>query len=167
MEEITKNEAAQPEKKGEFAQQLIDALIHLVYRFVYFLFVLPYGLWRKAVVRMSEQKKNGALNVTEIQSEFPFLSWLKRFVFDFLIDGLTVIAWLLFLIIFFVENGKGLKYMGFFEVLMSLYVIYITPTILAIFRDALVIFFIMPIRWLISLFRRPAKTYDLNHTGIK
>lgn len=57
--------------------------------------------------------------------------------------------------------------MGFFEVLMSLYVIYLTPTILAILRDVLVIFIIMPIRWLISLFRRPAKTYDLNHTGIK
>lgn len=167
MEEITKNETSQTENKGEFAQQLVDALIHLIYRFVYFLFVLPYGLWRKAVVRMSEQKKNGALNVTEINSEYPFLSWLKRFIFDFLIDGLTVIAWLLFLIIFFIENGKGLKYMGFFEVLIYLYVIYLTPTILAILRDALLIFVIMPVRWLISLFRRPAKTYDLNHTGIK
>ena len=116
---------------------------------------------------MSEQKKNGSLNVSEINSEFPFLSWLKRFVFDFLIDGLTVIAWLLFLIFFFIEEGKALKYMGLFDVVLALYVIYITPTILAIFSDALVIFFIMPIRWLISLFRRPAKTYDLNHTGIK
>lgn len=112
MEEITKKETSQPENKGEFLQQLIDALIHLIYRFVYFLFVLPYGLWRKAVVRMNEQKKTGALNVTDINSEFPFLSWLKRFIFDLLIDDITVIAWLVFLIYFFAVYASYFCYLA-------------------------------------------------------
>lgn len=165
MEEVKNEQVTKPENKSEFGKQLLDAVIHLLYRFAYFLFILPFGLWKKAVIRMSEQKQNSALDVTAIKTEYPFLSWLKRFVFDFLIDGLTVIAWLLFVIVFFVENGRSLKYMGFFDVVLSLYVIYWSPVLLAIMRDMLTIFLIYPIRWLISFFRRPAKTYDLTHVG--
>ena len=165
MEENTISQVPQPENKEDFGKQLLDAVIHLLYRFVYFLFILPYGLWKKAVIRMSKQKKEKALDVTAINSEYPFLSWLKRFTFDFLIDGLTVIAWLLLLIFFFVKFGSALKYMGFWWIVMSLYVIYLSPVILAIVRDLLTIFVVMPVRWLISFFKRPAKTYDLTHVG--
>lgn len=165
MEEIKNEQVTNPENNSEFGKQLLDAVIHLLYRFAYFLFILPFGLWKNAVIRMSKQKKDGALDVTAIKSDYPFLSWLKRFVFDFLIDGLTVIAWLLFLIVFFVENGRALKYMGFFDVVFSLYIIYWSPVLLAIMRDMLTIFLVLPIRWLISFFKRPAKTYDLTHVG--
>ena len=32
-------------------------------------------------------------------------------------------------------------------------------------RDCATLFVILPIRWLISFLRRPAKTYDLTHVG--
>lgn len=164
MEENSMNTAPQP-KNEDFTKQLIEAIIHLGYRLAYFLFILPFGLWKNAVIRMSSQKENHTLDVTGIKSEFPFLSWLKRFTFDFLIDGLTVIIWLVGLILFFVTNGSNLSDMGFFPVLIALYMIYWAPASLAIFRDCLTLFVVMPVRWLISYFRRPAKTYDLTHTG--
>lgn len=171
MEENTFNsQVPQPENKEDFGKQLLDAVIHLLYRFVYFLFILPYGLWKNAVIRLSKQKKENALDVTAVKTEYPFLSWLKRFVFDFLIDGLTVIAWLVGFIVFIIGICKGsLKYMDFGEaltfILGTLYVIYWAPVALAIIRDLLTLFVVMPIRWLISFFRRPAKTYDLTHVG--
>lgn len=159
------NQAPRPENNEDFVKQLVDALIHLLYRFAYFLFILPFGLWKNAVMRMSKQKENHALDVTSVKSEFPFLSWLKRFTFDFIIDGLTIIWWLVGLIVFFVVNGKYLGQMGFFPVLIALYGIYWMPATLAIIRDCLTLFVVMPVRWLISFFRRPAKTYDLTHVG--
>ena len=147
---------------NEFVQQLTDALIHILYRLVYLLFILPYGLWKSAVIRLSKQKKESALDVTGIQSEFPFLSWCKRFTFDFLIDGLTTLAWPLFLIY---ELSENMLRGGFWPVMIGLYIIYWAPGTLAIIRDLLTIFVVMPIRWFLSFLRRPAKTFDLTHVG--
>ena len=36
-----------------FSKQLVDALIQVFYPIFYFLFLLPYGLWKNAIVRMS------------------------------------------------------------------------------------------------------------------
>ena len=171
MEESTFNsQVPQPENNEDFTKQLVDAIIHLLYRFAYFLFILPFGLWKNAIIRLSKQKREHALDVTAVKTEYPFLSWLKRFIFDFVIDGLTAIAWLIGFIVFIIGICQGeLKGLGFWDVLtailMTLYCIYWAPVALAIIRDLLTLFVVMPIRWLISFFRRPAKTYDLTHVG--
>ena len=145
MEENLQNATTpKPEKNNEFVKQLLDALIHLGLRLFQVFILLPLDFWKNAVVRMSKQKNEGALNITT-QSDFPFLSWIKRFVFEFVIDALTFIAWPLF----------------FF----TLYMVYFMPVILSIVRDLLNLVIVLPIRWILSFLRRPAKTYDLNHTG--
>ena len=161
MEDIKKvQENAENES---FGKQIGAAMLHLLYRFAYLLGILPFGLWKNAIIRLSKQKKECALDVTAIESEYPFLSWCKRFIFDFLIDGLTAIAWPLFLIESFIEGEW--KFITFISAIVLLYTIYWSPVILAILRDVLTIFVVMPIRWLISFFKRPAKTYDLTHVG--
>lgn len=145
-----------------FSQQVIDAAIQVVYPIVYFLFLLPYGLWKNAVVRMSNQKQSHALDVTNIKSEWPFLSWLKRFVFEFVFDALIVIWWLIGLILFAIGGGFS---EGFIGILFGLYGIYFAPITISIMRDCATLFVVLPIRWLISFLRRPAKTYDLTHVG--
>ena len=77
-----------------FKDHFINALLHFLYNyFVYFLFVVPFDLWRKAVVRLSEQKSAGAINIKKIKSQWPFLSFLKSFTIDFLIDGFILMSY--------------------------------------------------------------------------
>lgn len=171
MEENLQNvKAPKPEKNNEFVKQLLDALIHLGLRLFQVFILLPLDFWKNAVVRMSKQRNEGALNITT-QSDFPFLSWIKRFVFEFVIDALTFIAWPLF---FFTSLGdiidcfKLMKYdfaEAFFAITITLYIVYFMPVILSIVRDLLNLVIVLPIRWILSFLRRPAKTYDLNHTG--
>ena len=156
-----------PESNGNqpFSQQLTDAVIHLLYRIVYFLFILPYGLWKNAVIRMSNQKRSGALDVTGIHNDWPFLTWLKRFIFEFLFDAFTVIFWAIGFIVWLIQIIDA-HYIQFVpDILIPLYAIYVAPIVFSIWRDAAIIFIIMPIRWFISFLRRPAKTYDLTHVG--
>lgn len=162
----------QPEQKEEFVKQLVDACIHLIYRFVYFLFILPFDIWKKAIIRLSKQRKEKSLDLIAIKSEFPFLSWLKRFIFDFLIDGLTAIIWIIgfifTIVIMFVGSGEfdmDSVFLNILLFLVMLYNVYWMPVYLAIIRDMLTICVVMPLRWLVSFFRRPAKTYDLTHVG--
>ncbi len=145
-----------------FSKQLVDALIQVFYPIFYFLFLLPYGLWKNAIVRMSNQKQSHALDVTNIKSEWPFLSWLKRFVFEFLFDALIVIWWLIGFILFAINGGFKAEFIG---ILIGLYGVYFAPITISIMRDCATLFVILPIRWLISFLRRPAKTYDLTHVG--
>lgn len=156
-----------PENNGNesFSQQIGDAFIHLLYRLVYFLFILPFGLWKNAVIRMSKQRRSGALDVTTIHTEWPFLSWLKRFIFEFLFDALTIISWIIGLIVVIIVATDAYYFNFFAHFLLPLYAVYLFPFYFSIVRDCTTIFVVLPIRWMISFFRRPAKTYDLTHVG--
>lgn len=152
----------------EFGQQLGDALIHFLYRILYFFFILPVDLWKKAVGRLSKQRKSKALDATEIKTEWPFMTWMKRFVLEFLIDGLILVAWLLFLLVFMFaidwEIGDAFEYAAG-PTLGMIYVIFFSPVFLTLVRDIIVLIVVLPVRWWISFFNRPAKTYDLTHVG--
>lgn len=171
MEENLQNATTpKPEKNNEFVKQLLDALIHLGLRLFQVFIILPLDFWKNAVVRMSKQRSEGALNVTT-QSDFPFLSWIKRFIFEFVIDALTFIAWPLFFFTSLEDIINCFKLMkhsfvdGLIGLTLLLYIIYFMPVILSIVRDLLNLVIVLPIRWILSFLRRPAKTYDLNHTG--
>jgi len=166
-------EVPQNNGQDQFGKQIVDALLHFLYRIVYFLFILPYGLWKNAVIRMSKQRQNNALDVTTIKTDYPFLSWFKRFLFEFLFDGLILISWVIgfiSFIVFMVKMGSAFSYLGFWRslwlILVSLYSAYCGPLLVTIIRDLTTICVVMPMRWVLSFWRRPAKTYDLTHTGV-
>lgn len=156
-----------PENNGNESlwQQIGDAFIHLLYRLVYFLFILPFGLWKNAVIRMSNQRRSGALDVTTIHTDWPFLSWLKRFIFEFLFDALTIISWIVGIIAVIITAADSYNFSIFGNIIIPLYGFYLAPLYFSILRDCTTIFIILPMRWMISFFRRPAKTYDLTHVG--
>lgn len=153
----------------QLGKQFVDALLHFLYRIVYFLFILPFGLWKNAVVRMSNARKSGSLDVTGIKTDYPFLSWLKRFLFEFLFDAIIVVIWIVGVIVsfygFFDHLGHVKFGTAFGELLVSLYGFYVAPIAVTIIRDLTTICVVMPMRWMISFLRRPAKTYDLTHEG--
>lgn len=120
---------------------------------------------------MSEQRKKKSLDVKSINTDYPFLSWLKRFLFEFLFDGIIVVCWIIGVIFALIGffNDLGDYYLSFGKVFMTfigmLYISYIVPIIITILRDLTTLCVIMPVRWWISFLRRPAKTYDLTHEG--
>lgn len=169
--ENTENTNPVENSDGQLGKQFVDALLHFLYRIVYFLFVLPFGLWKNAVVRMSIARRSGSLDVTGIKTDYPFLSWLKRFLFEFLFDAIIVVIWIVGVIAALIGFFKGLssEYVSFggalFGFIGTLYAFYVAPIGVTILRDLTTICVVMPMRWWISYLRRPAKTYDLTHEG--
>ncbi|MBR4804229.1 MAG: hypothetical protein IK032_06280 [Bacteroidales bacterium] len=148
---------------------LLLGIGHFLYRIVYLLFVLPVDLWKKAILRMSYQRKNKSLDVDKINHELPFFVWLKRFFFDFVFDGIIIISWVAVAIaipiIFFSHISL---YVSHFEAYMAtilplVIAVFYLPVAISLLKDIITLTVILPSRWIVSFLRRPAKTYDLTH----
>ena len=71
-------------EEKKLTDQIVSALIHFLYNFfVYFIFIVPFDLWKKATIRLANQKDKGGLNISKITSLWPFLSFLKAFIRGF------------------------------------------------------------------------------------
>jgi hypothetical protein len=143
------------EKK--LSEQVVSALIHFLYIFfIYFLFVVPFDLWKKATIRLANQKEKGGLNISKITSPWPFLSFLKTFILDFLIDGFIFMLYVLGLIIGIVAGIDG----GFMTFLATIAGVYFAPIGLSFTRDMLQLG-ILPFKKFLSWASKPAQYMDL------
>ncbi|MBR5983543.1 MAG: hypothetical protein IK025_07480 [Bacteroidales bacterium] len=143
-----------------FISQLADAALHFLYRIVYFLFIMPFDLWRKAVSRLSKQRQEKSLDITKIETQWPFLSFIKRFTLDFFIDGLIFIVPLLMIIILIVGCMDDFL-MGLFSFIGSYFVL---PIGFSLMRDFLTLT-ILPFRKFLSWVSKPAQYVDIKHSG--
>ena len=116
------------------SKQAVSALIHFLYNFfVYFIFIVPFDLWRKATTRLANQRENGGLDLSKNTSKWPFLSFLNTFILDFLIDGFIFMVYVLALpvaIIVMISGGFG----GFISTLLAAY---FAPVGMSLLRDFL------------------------------
>ena len=145
------------ENQKQFKDHLVNSLIHFLYNFfVYFLFIVPFDLWKKATIRLSEQREKGALNISKITSLWPFLSFLKVFLLEFLFDGFIFIGYfsgVLFALLSLSQSG--------FEAFASVLVgTYYSPLFLSLIRD-LMHLLILPFRKFLSWASKPAQYLDL------
>jgi hypothetical protein len=144
-------------EEKKFTNQIVSALIHFLYSFfIYFIFIVPFDLWKKATVRLSIQKEKGGLNITKITSPWPFLSFLKAFVLDFLIDGTIFILYVLGLIIGIFMGIEG----GFMGFVTAIVVVYFSPIGLSLLRDFLQLL-VLPFKKFLSWASKPAQYMDL------
>lgn len=144
-----------------FSKQLIDACLHFLYRIVYVLFIVPFDLWRKAVERLSKQRKEKSLDITKIETQWPFLSFIKRFTLDFFIDGLIFIVPLIMVVIFIVGCSMDGFLMGLLSFIGSYFAL---PVGFSLMRDFLTLT-ILPFRKFLSWCSKPAQYVDVNHSG--
>ena len=136
----------------------VPALIHALYSIVYFLFIIPFDMWVKAIERLALQKENGSLQLSRISSPWPFLSFLKALLLEFLFDFLIFIWYAVGLIIAIITLIKTGSVTAF---LLGVVSTYYAPVTFTIARD----FFqlcLLPIRKFISWCRKPAQYFDLN-----
>lgn len=146
------------ENQKKFGDQILNALIHFLYNFfVYFLFLLPFALWKKATIRLSDQREKGSLNLSKITSLWPFFSFLKSFFLEFLFDGFIFIGYfagVVFSIYVYNETKKEES------LLLILAGTYYSPIGLSLLRDLFQLL-ILPLKKFINWCSKPAQYLDL------
>lgn len=141
-----------------FKNQILNALIHFLYNFfIYFIFIVPFDLWKRATIRLANQKESGGLSISKITSLWPFLSFMKAFMLDFLIDGIIFILYVIGLIIgivLWITTGEFASFLG---VIAG---IYFSPIGLSLLRD-LIQLMTLPFKKFLSWASKPAQYMDL------
>ncbi len=144
------------EKK--LSDQVTSALVHFLYNFIiYFIFIVPFDLWKKATIRLADQREKGGLEISKINSPWPFLSFLKVFILDFLIDGFIFILYVLGLIVAilaWIITGEFTMFLG------VIVAVYFSPITLSLLRDMLQLM-ILPFKKFLSWASKPAQYMDL------
>lgn len=144
------------------------AAMHSLMTIVYWLFIVPFALWVKAIERLAIQRETGALSIEKSQSKWPFLSFLKvlclEFSFDFNIFLVYPIGILVsfFGAIIVAINGGFLAGFGFG--IAALIVAYYLPVGISIMRDFTQLFFLLVTK-VVSWLRKPAQHLDLKVKG--
>jgi hypothetical protein len=160
----------------ELLDKSVKALVHSLLSILSFIFVTPLKLWIKAAERLSAQKEAGSLNLTNIHSEWPMLTYIKRFTLDFYFDAAAFLAyplgilWAIWCGIDSAMYASHLNEMGadssvfaafITSLLVTLIVQYFTPVLCYIAHDLCVVI-LLPIRKLIDWFKKPAQHMDLD-----
>lgn len=141
------------------SEQILSALLHVLYNFfIYFIFVVPFDLWKKATNRLANQREKGGLDLSKNTSNWPFLSFLNTFIIDFLIDGYIFMVYVLALpaaiIMALVNDG------GFATFLTTLISAYFVPVGMSLLRDLLQLL-MLPFNKFLSWASKPAQYMDL------
>ena len=140
------------------SKQAVSALIHFLYNFfVYFIFIVPFDLWKKATTRLANQRENGGLDLSKSTSKWPFLSFLSTFILDFLIDGFIFMVYVLALpvaIVMAISDG------GFGAFISALVAAYFVPVGMSLLRDFLQLL-VLPFKKFLSWASKPAQYMDL------
>ena len=146
-----------------------DALLFCGVNIVKFLFLLPFNLWLKAATRLSEQRKHITLEYREVGGFWPFLTYVKRFAFDFGFDAaifasyfagiiLAVIAWITSML------GAEDTITGLLDgseiALLTLIHGYFAPIYISLLRDIIQLLLI-PFRKFLSWGSKPAQYMDM------
>ena len=148
---------------SKLKKSLGPALAHSGLTIVYFLFIVPFDAFVNALERLAKQRQNKALKLSEINTPWPFFSFLKRVFLDFSFDFLTVLCYLLAPLIFIIVLASGGGFLGALAILVGCYY---APLFIAWLRDFTVMI-LMPIRKFISWCYKPAQYLDLNVTKNK
>lgn len=148
-------------------QSVLSAFKHILYQLVYYIFILPYEVWCKAIRRLAAQRENSALKFVEIKSPWPLFTFLKRWCIDFFFDMLIAIAWIV-LLFFFFKNFKELVIIPFKHdfgdgvkaLLLELYLMYSSVLVIHFYRD-LFILLLKPISKFLGWLNKPAQHLDI------
>lgn len=147
------------QKNSEFVNTLLDATIHFFYQIVYFLFIVPFDMWRNAVVRLAQQKNKGALKLAKIDGLWPLFSYLKVLLFEFLFDAVIFISYIIGLLIAIVGLVSDAGFWGFIVGIITGY--YVIPIFTTFTRDFTQIFLLIFSKF-ISWCRKPAQQLDID-----
>ena len=138
------------------SQTIITAFTHILYQIVYFLFILPFDTWMSAIKRLAAQRENKALKVTEIKSQWPMFTFLKRWCIDFFFDMLIALGWIIGVLLILAAKPDGVgEY-----ILLILAVYWGVPVVVHIVRDFFVLM-LKPFSKFLGWLNKPAQHLDI------
>lgn len=159
---------------NNFAKQLVDALLHVLIT-IGRVFVLPLSLWIKSTTKLVAQKQEAALDMNKIDSPWPFFSWVKRWIIDFLFDALAFVSYPLGVVWAFIAFFVNLTYIDAFTdkrvwefgwafgcFLTCLACTYFAPLFISYLHDCTVMS-LLPIKKIIDWFKKPAQYLELKN----
>ena len=158
---------------ANFAKNLVDATLQTLLAIAK-IFLLPFELWVKAISNLSEQKAKGALNVQEIKGMWPYFTFCKRLLLDFLFDAIAFLSYplgVLFSIAsFIVTLCNAPRYTQFSDTFLAAFAmfilcllgVYVIPVFTALAHDCLQ-WTLLPLRKYIDWCKKPAQHLDLTH----
>ena len=150
-------------EENDLKDSTLKALIHVLYSIVYLLFIVPFDLWSKATTRLADQYSSGALKISNITGLWPFLSFIKTIMFEFIFDAAAFMCYIMgpifaIIVLFVVPDYQ------FQSFLITLIAFYYAPISYMLTRDLLTLFVLLPIRKWVSWFKKPAQQLDIDLT---
>ncbi len=146
-----------------------DALLFCGVNILKFLFLLPFNLWLKAATRLSEQRKNITLEYKDAGGMWPFLTYVKRFAFDFGFDAAIFASYfvgIILAVILWITTMLGAEDIlaGLLEgsriALFTIIHSYFSPIYFSLIRD-LIQLLLIPFRKFLSWGSKPAQYMDM------
>jgi len=145
-------------ESSPLSADLINALVHTLYTFfAYLLFIVPFDLWKKALVRLSNQKKNKSLSIDNIKGLWPFLSFIKVFILEFAFDGLIFSSYFIGFVVGIITWINDGAFSDFITMVVGSY---FAPIPLSLLRD-LIQLSTLPFKKFLNWLSKPAQFMDL------
>lgn len=165
MEEKNLNDQLGIEPKNDLRSENLgsaigSALAYFFSMLAFILFVCPFSFWKGAVYRLQRECRNKSLKTFVHTSRWPFLSFLKKIFFEFLIDGMIFISYFLGVIIAIIAlfAADGARFLTFLIVLVATYY---SPLIFSWCRDIMVLC-LLPFQKFLSWVSKPAQQIDVD-----
>lgn len=141
-----------------------NSMVHFLFNFfIYFLFIVPLDLWKKATISLSTQRDTGYLSISRISGQWPLLTFIKRFFVDFFFNGIIFILYFIGPIAGVAALILSEEYLGregYIPCLIIILITYYSPIALSIIRE-IIILQIMPFKKFLNWVMKPAQYMDL------
>ena len=138
-------------------ENFVTALKHVFMQLVHFFILLPWNLYTKSTGRLAAQARNNTLSITESNSAWPLLSYLKVFFTEFLFDSIVFLVYPSAIIIAFgylIDSDMD-------EFVGTLFSAYYAPFAVNIARDLFQLL-LLPFKKYIDWAKKPAQHLDLD-----
>ena len=150
----------------QLSQNIVPALVYFFKSLVYILFICPFEFWAAATNRLATGYKNCSLDILKNTSRWPYLSFCKKVIFEFLIDGTIFISYFIGVLaaigtlIYLMASTKlvGAAFLAFFSILLCTYY---APLGISFFRDLLTLC-LLPFNKYLSWVSKPAQQLDID-----
>lgn len=151
-----------------FLQSLVDAILQVLIA-IGRIILLPFSLWAKAITRLAEQKNSNQLSFNNIDGLWPFFTFCKRLLINFVFDAIAFISYpigAIFALVSFIINCTHINaYITFSDVvgelIITLVVFYMYPVLMAIAHDGFELM-LLPIKKFINWCQKPAQQIDID-----
>lgn len=142
-----------------FAIFVLQVLFHCVITILKLLLYFPLKVWFLSAKKLFEQNDKKRIECVKTDDMWPFLTFLKRYIFDFLFDAAIFLSYFIGIVVCIVIISYDEE---FFYVLIAFIVTYYMPYMILLLRDILNIMLI-PFYKFVNWGSKPAQYIEIKN----